>query len=113
MLAQRIEAILLSAVDELNKTLPAGERAEKSAFAALFGQEGKLDRLRTVNLLFAADELIAADDVLAADLAEDFAAEFSLTDLLFENDGFVLPSSIRGLASLTANRLAQDALRTH
>jgi hypothetical protein len=112
MLAQRIEAVLLSALDELNKSLPAGERAEKSALAVLFGKSGRLDRLRTVNFLFAADELLAADEILAANLTKNIAAEFSLTDLLLGNDDFVLPPSIRGLASLTAHRLTQHESRS-
>ena len=112
LLAQRIEAILLTAVDELNKSLPAEERAEKSALATLFGAEGRLDRLRTVNYLFAADELLAADESLAADFAKELDGQFSLTDLLLGDSDFALPPSIRGLASMTANRLSQTSNRT-
>ena len=99
MLAQRVETILLTAVDEMNKSLPAAERAERSAVAPLFGPAGRLDSLRTANYLIAAEELLSAD----------LGAEVSLTDLLLGDEEFALPETIRGLARLVANQMPRQA----
>lgn len=99
MLAQRVESILLSAIDDMNKSLPAEERAERSALAPLFGPAGRFDSLRTANYLVAAEERLAAD----------LGAEISLTDLLLGDEEFSLPENIRGLAWLVAGKAPRRA----
>ena len=67
---ERIRTAVFSAVDELNKQLPAGVSVEKSLDAPLYGAGGKLESLDFVTLIMEVEEKINAEfgtDITMAD----------------------------------------------
>ena len=72
----RICRVIYSAVDEVNLSLPDGERLEKKADAVLVGQDGRLDSLGLINFVVAAEQK----------LLEEFHTTVSLTDLVMTQD---------------------------
>jgi len=58
---ERIRTAVFSAVDELNKQLPAGVSVEKSLDAPLYGAGGKLESLDFVTLIMEVEEKINAE----------------------------------------------------
>jgi len=67
---ERIRTAVFSAVDELNKQLPAGVSVEKSLDAPLYGAGGKLESLDFVTLIMEVEEKINAEfgtDITIAD----------------------------------------------
>ncbi len=67
---ERVSKAVFSAVDELNKQLPAGVSVEKSLDAPLYGAGGKLESLDFVTLIMEVEEKINAEfgtDITIAD----------------------------------------------
>src|SRR6266853_1286440 len=67
---ERVSQAVFSAVDELNKQLPAGVSVEKSLDAPLYGTGGKLESLDFVTLIMEVEEKINAEfgtDITIAD----------------------------------------------
>src|SRR5882724_1282676 len=67
---ERVSQAVFSAVDELNKQLPAGVSVEKSLDAPLYGAGGKLESLDFVTLIMEVEEKINAEfgtDITIAD----------------------------------------------
>jgi acyl carrier protein len=58
---ERVSKAVFSAVDELNKQLPAGVSVEKSLDAPLYGAGGKLESLDFVTLIMEVEEKINAE----------------------------------------------------
>jgi len=58
---ERVSQAVFSAVDELNKQLPAGVSVEKSLDAPLYGAGGKLESLDFVTLIMEVEEKINAE----------------------------------------------------
>ena len=58
---ERVSKAVFSAVDELNKQLPAGVSVEKSLEAPLYGAGGKLESLDFVTLIMEVEEKINAE----------------------------------------------------
>lgn len=54
----RVLQIILEAIDEVNESLPAGQRVEKSPSATLFGDAGGLDSIGLVNLIVAVEHAV-------------------------------------------------------
>ena len=67
---ERIRTAVFSAVDDLNKQLPAGVSVEKALDAPLYGAGGKLESLDFVTLIMEVEEKINAEfgtDITIAD----------------------------------------------
>lgn len=86
----RIAALVMAAVEDVNKQLPRAKRLEVSPSAILTGDGGKLDSLGLVNLMFGTEkkieselglEITLADDALAAS-DETFHTLASFTDFV-------------------------------
>jgi len=58
---ERVSKAVFSAVDELNRQLPAGVSVEKSLDAPLYGAGGKLESLDFVTLIMEVEEKINAE----------------------------------------------------
>jgi acyl carrier protein len=58
---ERVSKAVFSAVDELNRQLPAGVSVEKSLDAPLYGSGGKLESLDFVTLIMEVEEKINAE----------------------------------------------------
>ena len=58
---ERVSKAVFSAVDELNKQLPAGISVEKSLDEPLYGSGGKLESLDFVTLIMEVEEKINAE----------------------------------------------------
>ena len=58
---ERVSKAVFSAVDELNRQLPAGVSVEKSLEAPLYGVGGKLESLDFVTLIMEVEEKINAE----------------------------------------------------
>lgn len=67
---ERIERVVFSAVDSVNKQLPAGTSIEKSLDAPLYGQSGKLESLDFVTFIMEVEEKVR----------EEFGADVMITD---------------------------------
>lgn len=67
---ERILSAVYSAVDDLNRQLPAGTRIEKTPDAALYGKAGKLESLDFVTFIMEVEEKVRAEfgvDVMITD----------------------------------------------
>ena len=67
---ERVSKAVFSAVDELNKQLPAGVSVEKSLDTPLYGAGGKLESLDFVTLIMEVEEKINVEfgtDITIAD----------------------------------------------
>jgi acyl carrier protein len=67
---ERVSKAVFSAVDEINKQLPAGVSVQKSLDAPLYGAGGKLESLDFVTLIMEVEEKINAEfgtDITMAD----------------------------------------------
>jgi acyl carrier protein len=89
----KILKVVYSAIDELNKQLPAGITIDKSPDAPLYGQAGKLESLDFVTLIMEVEEkirgefgidLTIADENLLSRQKSPFATVQALTDYLSE-----------------------------
>lgn len=88
---ERVLSAVYSAVDQLNKQLPAGVVIEKSLDAPLYGKSGKLESLDFVTFIMEVEERVRDEfgiDVMVADenlLSKDrspFSTLGTLTDYL-------------------------------
>ena len=70
--AERVCRAIYDALDEVNLSLPAGERVEKKPEVVLVGQDARLDSLGLINFVVAAEQK----------LFEEFKTPVSLTDLV-------------------------------
>jgi acyl carrier protein len=68
---ERISKAVFSAVDELNKQLPAGVSVEKSLDAPLYGAGGKLESLDFVTLIMEVEEKINAEFGTSITIADE------------------------------------------
>ena len=68
---ERVSKAVFSAVDELNKQLPAGVSVEKSLDAPLYGAGGKLESLDFVTLIMEVEEKINAEFGTSITIADE------------------------------------------
>ncbi len=73
---ERVRRAIFEALDEVNLTLPEGERISKNAGVVLVGQDGSLDSLGLINFVVAAEQK----------LLDEFKTAVSLTDLVMTQD---------------------------
>lgn len=70
---EKIRALILSALDEVNQQLPPASQFKPSADTVLFGLGGVLDSLGLVNLIVAVEQKIEEEFGLALTLADERA----------------------------------------
>jgi acyl carrier protein len=68
---ERVSKAVFSAVDELNRQLPAGVSVEKSLDAPLYGAGGKLESLDFVTLIMEVEEKINAEFGTSITIADE------------------------------------------
>ncbi len=79
---ERVSQAVFSAVDELNKQLPAGVSVEKSLDAPLYGAGGKLESLDFVTLIMEVEEKINAEFGTTITIADGTNITIADEDLL-------------------------------
>lgn len=88
---ERIVRAVESAVDELNKRLPAGVKIEKSPDEPLYGKSGKLESLDFVTLIMEVEEkvneefgtnVMVTDEKLLSKQESPFSTLGTLTEYL-------------------------------
>ena len=95
-LTERLEAIVIAAVEDLNPDLKSPIAVELGAEAPLFGQEGVLDSMGLVNLIVVVEQAIEDELKESVMLADDRALARS-------------SSPFRSIGSLAA--YAEDLIR--
>lgn len=75
MIEQRdkITKVVFAAIDELNSSLPEGDRINKTLDEILIGSSGKMDSLGMINLIVAVEQKIEEEFKETVSLANDNA----------------------------------------
>lgn len=75
MADERVQRAVFAAIDELNAALLVDEPVEKDLRAFIFGPEGRLGSLETVNLVILVDEKLQSELGITASVSEYVAAD--------------------------------------